>query len=84
MLVQLMDNLRNVSHAVSIFDVWIYNASDKKELPLVEELLYLTCATSEDENIATEFEKVLIHSGMSTKNPRSFTRNKSYFFFPPD
>ena len=30
MLVKLMDNLINVSHDMSIVDVWIYNENDNK------------------------------------------------------
>ena len=43
-LVKFMENLGNVSHAVSTDFLWIYDKNDKKLLPLVKEFFYLVYA----------------------------------------
>ena len=42
-LVQLMDNLVNVSHAVTIYGVWIFDYSSKIALPLVKTFVSDMC-----------------------------------------
>ena len=45
-LVQLMESLGNVNHAISIVGNWIFDSNYKKALCLTQELLDLICSPS--------------------------------------
>ena len=45
-LVQLMDSLGNVNHAISVVGNWIFDYNYKKSLFLKQELLDLICSPS--------------------------------------
>ena len=45
-LVQLMESLGNVNHAISIVEYWIFDSNDQKELCLTQELLDTICSPS--------------------------------------
>ena len=45
-LVQLMDSLRNVNHAISIVGNWILDSNYKKALCLTQEYLDIICSPS--------------------------------------
>ena len=48
-LVQLMDYLGNVNHAISVVGYWIFDSNYKKSLVLNRESLDMICAPSVDE-----------------------------------
>ena len=47
-LIQLMDNLGNVSHAVTMSGVWIFITNKKRDTPLIIEYLALICVSHSD------------------------------------
>ena len=57
-LVQLMDYLGNVSHAISVVGYWIFESNHEKTLLLNRELLDIICAPSVGEEKVAEFETV--------------------------
>ena len=56
-LVQLMDSLGNVSHAISVVGSWIFDSNYERALILNKSLLDMVCAPSIDEEQAAKFEK---------------------------
>ena len=56
-LLQFMDSIGNINHAVSIFAKWIFDSNLKKVLPLMVKYLNLICSSSDGENIFTFFEE---------------------------
>ena len=57
-LLQLMDSVGTVNHAVIIVGYWIFESNYKKELPLTLDSLNLICFTLEVEGMFDMFEKV--------------------------
>ena len=57
-LVQLMDYLGNVNHAISVLGYWIFNSNYEKALLLNIESLDMICAPSIGEWQVSEFETV--------------------------
>ena len=57
-LVQLMDSLGNVNHAISVVGSWIFESNDERALVLNKESLDMICAPSIGEEQAARFEKV--------------------------
>ena len=57
-LVQLMDSLGNVNHAISVFGNWIFESNYKKALVLNRESLYMICAPSVGKEQVAQFETV--------------------------
>ena len=57
-LVQLMDSVGNVNHAVSLVGYWIFESNNKKSLPLTLYSLNILCPTSVGEGIFVVFESV--------------------------
>ena len=57
-LVQLMDTLGNVNHAINIVDYCIFDSNYDKELHLTRESLYLICYHSVIEEQVVKFEIV--------------------------
>ena len=57
-LVQLMDYLGNVYHAISVVEYWIFDYNYKKALVRNRESLDMICAPSVGEEQAAEFETV--------------------------
>ena len=57
-LVQLMDSLGNVNHAISVVGSWIFDSNDERALVLNKESLEMICAPSVGEEQAASFEKV--------------------------
>ena len=55
-LVQLMDLLRNVNHAISVVGYWILDSNYKKALVLNRASLGIICAPSVGEEQAVKFE----------------------------
>ena len=55
-LVQLMDLLGNMNHAISVFRYWIFDSNYKKALVLNRESLDMICAPSVDEEQAAKFQ----------------------------
>ena len=45
-LIQLMDSLGNVNHAISVFGYWIFDSNYEKALALNRESLDMICAPS--------------------------------------
>ena len=43
-LVQLMNSLVNVNHAISIVGLWIFDSNYKKSLSVTYKLIYLICS----------------------------------------
>ena len=58
MLVKLMNNPINVIHAVVVSGVWIYDANYKRVLYLVKQFLDLICASSKNDGISDNFDKL--------------------------
>ena len=57
-LVQLMDYLGNVNHAISVVGYWIFDSNYKNSLVLNREPLDMICAPSVGEEQVSEFETV--------------------------
>ena len=57
-LVQLMDSLGNVNHAISVVGSWIFDSNYERALVLNKESLDMICAPSIGEEQAAIFEKV--------------------------
>ena len=57
-LVQLMDSLGNVNHAISVVGSWIFYLDYERALVLNKESLDMICAPSIGEEQAARFEKV--------------------------
>ena len=57
-LVQLMDSLGNVNHAISVVGSWIWESNCEIALVLKRESLDMICAPSVGEEQAAKFEKV--------------------------
>ena len=57
-LVQLMDSIGNVNHAISIVGSWIFDSNYERALVLNKESLDMICAPSVGEEQAAIFEKV--------------------------
>ena len=57
-LVQLMDTLGNVNHAISVVRYWIFDSNYKKALVLNRKLLDIICAPSVGEEQVAVFEKL--------------------------
>ena len=57
-LVQLMDSLGNVNHAISVVGSWIFDSNYKRALVLNKESLDMICAPSIGEEQAARFERV--------------------------
>ena len=57
-LVQLMDSLGNVNHAISVVGSWIFHSNYEKALVLNMASLDMICASSIDEEQAACSEKV--------------------------
>ena len=55
-LMQLMDALVIVNHAISILGYWIFDSNYDKELCLTRESLYLICSSSVGEKQVVNFE----------------------------
>ena len=45
-LVQLMDSLENVNHAISVVGYWIFDSNEEKDLCLKQESLDIICSPS--------------------------------------
>ena len=58
-LVQLMDSLGNVNHAISVVGNWIFDSNYEKELVLNMASLDMICAPSVGEEQAAIFESVV-------------------------
>ena len=61
-LVQLMDSLVNVNHAISVVGSWIFESNYEKALVLNKAPLDMICAPSVGEEQATKFEKFIMLS----------------------
>ena len=57
-LVQLMDSLGNVNHAISVVGSWIFDSKYERPLVLNKASLDMICAPSVGEEQASKFEKV--------------------------
>ena len=57
-LVQLMDSLVNVNHAISIVGHWIFDSNYKKSLFLTQELFNIICSPSIGEEQVATFRSV--------------------------
>ena len=57
-LVQLMDSLGNVNHAISVVGSWIFDSNDERSPVLNKASLDMICAPSIGEEQAARFEKV--------------------------
>ena len=57
-LVQLMDSLGNVNHAISVVGSWTFDSNDERALVLNKESLDMICVPSIGEEQAARFEKV--------------------------
>ena len=57
-LVQLMDSLGNVNHAISVVGYWIFDSNYEKSLVMNRESLEIICDPSVVEERAIEFETV--------------------------
>ena len=57
-LVQLMDSLGNVNHAISVVGSWIFDSNYERALVLNKASLDMICAPSVGEEQAAIFEKV--------------------------
>ena len=55
-LVQLMDSLGNVNHAISVVGYWIFDSNYKIALALNRESLDMICAPSVGEKQLVKFE----------------------------
>ena len=57
-LVQLMNSLGNVNHAISVVGSWIFDSNNERALVLNRTSLDIICAPSVGEEQAAKFEKV--------------------------
>ena len=57
-LVQLMDSLGNMNHAISILGHWIFDSNYKNILCLTQELLDLICSPSIGKELVATFQSV--------------------------
>ena len=57
-LVQLMDSLGNVNHAITVVGYWIFDSNYKKELVLNIEPLDMICSPYVSEEQVAKFETV--------------------------
>ena len=57
-LVQLMDSLWNVNHAISVLGFWILDSNYKKEICLTQESLDIKCSTPIGEELVAMFKCV--------------------------
>ena len=57
-LVQLMDSLGNMNHAISVVGSWIFDSNDERTLVLNKASLDIIFAPSVGEEQAAKFEKV--------------------------
>ena len=57
-LVQLMDSLENVNHAISVVGSWIFDSNYERALVLNKASLDMNCDPSVGEEQAAKFEKV--------------------------
>ena len=62
-LVQLMNSLGNMNHAISVVGYWIFDSNYEKALVLNRELLDMICAPSVGEEQVAEFETVFTDLG---------------------
>ena len=62
-LVQLMNSLGNVNHAISIVGYWIFDSNNKKALCLTQESLDIICSTSIGKELVAKFKSVLFAVG---------------------
>ena len=61
-LVQLMDSIVNVNHAISVVGNWIFDSNYERALVLNKASLDMICAPSVGEEQAAKFEKNLMLS----------------------
>ena len=61
-LVQLMDSLGNVNHAISVVGSWTFDSNYEIALVLNKESLDMICAPSVGEEQAARFEKFIMLS----------------------
>ena len=54
-LLQLMNSIGNVNHAISIVGHWIFYSKYKKALCLIQELLGIICSPSIGEELVATF-----------------------------
>ena len=80
-LLQFMDSIENINHAVSIFAKWIFDSNLKKVLPLMVKYLNLICSSSDGENIFTFFEECFLMSGSSTTKEKIRKSINSIFYY---
>ena len=59
-MVQLLESIGNVNHAISIVGYWIFDSNYKKALFLTQESLDLICSTSIGEKQVVTFWLVFI------------------------
>ena len=57
-LVQLIDSLGNVNHAISVVGSWIFDSNYERALVLNKESLDMICAPSVGEEQTSIFDKV--------------------------
>ena len=62
-LVQLMDSLGNVNHAISVVGYWIFDSNYEKALVLNREPLDMICSPSVGEEQVAELETVFTAVG---------------------
>ena len=61
-LVQLMDSLGNVNHAISVVGSWIFDSNYERSLILNKASLDMICAPSVGEEQAAKFENFIMLS----------------------
>ena len=54
-LVQLMESLGNMNHAISVVGYWIFDSNYEKALCLTHELLDIICSTPIEEELVATF-----------------------------
>ena len=57
-LVQLLNSLGNVNHAISIVGYWVFDSNYDKVLCLTKESLYIICSPSIGEEQVAKFQSV--------------------------
>ena len=62
-LEQLIENLCNYSHTVSISGVWNFDTKQKRVLPLIKDYLDIIYASSDNAGVAEKFEKFYAEVG---------------------
>ena len=60
-LVQLMESLVNLNHAISIVGYWIIDSNYEKALCLTQESLDMICSPSIDEDLVETFQSVFLY-----------------------